>query len=116
VALDPELPVAENSAIDWWVMNSEKGAEVLYYYGQHRDELVKLNAMTPILAAKELARVESEVDKPATPVRQKVPQAPPPPSEVVAKGHTDPVAAALANGDFSTYRRLKDAEERGSRK
>ncbi len=114
VALDPELPVADGSAIDWWVMNSDKGAEVLYYYGQHREELVKLNAMGPVAAARELARVEAEIDKPVVPAQPRVPKAPPPPSEASTKGHADPVAAALAAGDFATYRRLKDAEERGS--
>lgn len=118
VALDPDLPIAANSTIDLWVMNSELGADVLYYYGQHREELVKLNAMPPIAAARELARIENEIAKPAAaiPVRAKVPQAPPPPTEVHSKGSTDPIAAALQAGDFATYQRLKNAEERGSSK
>lgn len=116
-ALNPDLPVAVGSAIDWWVMNSEHGAEVLHYYGKDfkagGDLIHKLNAMPMILAAKELARVESEVTKAPVSARPRVPQAPPPPSEANnTRGSVDPMARAIANGDFDAYSRLKNAEER----
>lgn len=121
VALDPDLPIAEGSVLDHWVLESDLGAEVLYYYGQNPEELGKLNAMKPIAAAREIARVEFSILNPkeeaeSKPAKAKVPQAPPPPSEVSTRGAMDPIAAALANGDFATYARLKNAEERGSRK
>lgn len=113
VALNPDLPVAEGSAIDWWVMNSEHGAEVLYHYGKNPDQLEALNAMPPIEAARELARLEISLLTPPKPAP--TPKAPRPPSEANPTGKVDPLAAALQAGDFATYRRLADAEERKGR-
>jgi hypothetical protein len=113
VALNPDLPVAEGSAIDWWVMNSEHGAEVLYHFGQHPDQLEALNQLPPIEAARELAKIEIALLTPPKPAP--LPKAPRPPSEANPKGQVDPMAVAVQAGDFATYRRLKDAEERGKR-
>jgi hypothetical protein len=115
IALNPDLPVAEGSAIDWWVMNSEHGAEVLYHFASNPDQLEALNRMPPLEAAKALAKVEFEMTDAPAPVQRQVPKAPPPPREANTRGQVDPIAAALAAGDFGTYRRLKDAEERGKR-
>jgi hypothetical protein len=115
IALNPDLPVAEGSAIDWWVMNSEHGTEMLYHYGQHPDQLEALNQLSPIEAARELAKLEVSLLTPSKPAPAAIPKAPRPPSEANPNGKADPLAAALQAGDFSTYRRLKDAEERGKR-
>jgi hypothetical protein len=113
VALNPDLPIIEGSAADWWVMNSEHGAEVLYHYGQHPDQLEALNQLSPVEAARELAKLEISLLAPPKPAP--LPKAPRPPSEANPTGKVDPIATALQAGDFATYRRLKDAEERGKR-
>ena len=119
VALSPDLPIAEGSPLDYWGLQSENGAEVLYYYGQHPEELTKLNELHPVAAYRELARVEfsltGETKKPAP---AKVTQVPPPPAEVSTRGGAteDPIAAALASDNVAEYMRLKNAEEQRSRK
>lgn len=113
VALNPNLSVLEGSAVDWWVMNRPNGAEVLYHLGQNPELLESVNQMPAHEAAYELARIEMELSAPPKPAP--LPRAPRPPTEATVKGSVDPLAAALQAGDFSTYRRLKDAEERKGR-
>jgi len=115
IALVDDLPVVEGSVLDRWLINSDLGAEMLYYYGTNRDELTKLNAMSAFDAARELTKLElklgeSPVTEKAKPAPTKVTQAPPPPTEIATKGVTDAAAAAIAAGDMGAYLRLWKAK------
>lgn len=110
VALNPDLPIKEGSVPDAFVLDSEHGAEILYYLGQHPDELAALNKLNPLRQAKALFEIESKVSAKPAPAK-KPSAAPAPPHEVNGNGNVPPEEAeqALADDDFTAY---KNAENR----
>lgn len=137
-ALDPQLRIIEGSTFDHWLMDpnmsAELRSELMYHYGTNRDELDTLNAMTPHDATRELNRLEAKLSagtgkaegdklgdsKTAAGEKKSVTKAPPPGSEVGAKGTPteDPRARAIAAGDVNTYFELenrRDAARKGGR-
>lgn len=124
-ALDPDLKILEGSVFDRWLMDPdmtpETRAELMYHYGTHREDLNKLNAMTPFNATRELTRLEATLQKPPASSKadskpaadKKVSAAPPPGSEVGSKGSPteDPRAKAIADGDAAAYMELENRRE-----
>lgn len=110
VALNPDLPIKAGSVPDAFVLDSEHGADVLYYLGQHPDVLDSINKMNPLRQARELFAIEQKLAKPATSATR-VTRAPAPPHEVAGQGTVPPdeVEQALADDDFQAY---KAAENR----
>jgi hypothetical protein len=87
VARDPSVPIT--AIVRDILAESERPEDVAYYLGKNRTEAIKLSRMTPIAAAKEIARIEMEIAKTPTGVN-KITNAPPPikpvgSSEVVNK-------------------------------
>lgn len=127
VALDPKLPIPQGSAVEQWVLDSDIGTEILYHLAKHPDELKAIHAMPPVKAARALTILEAELsDSPAPPpepapasAAKRVTSAPPPAHEVGNRQRApdyDPVAEALAEGNFEAYRRAENAKEIKSRK
>jgi len=110
VALNPDLPIKAGSVADVFVLDSEHGADVLYYLGQHPDKLDAINKLNPLRQARELFAIEQTFVKPAPSVRR-TSAAPAPPHEVSGQGAVPPdeVEQALADDDFTSY---KAAENR----
>ena len=80
VVRDPSLPIT--AVIRDILAESEHPADVAYYLGKNRAEAIKVARMTPISAAKEIARIEDKImadkgNKP-NPDIPKLPSAPPP--------------------------------------
>jgi hypothetical protein len=88
VARDPSVPIT--AIVRDILAESERPEDVAYYLGKNRTEAIKLSRMTPIAAAKEIARIEMEISKTNPSAVNKITNAPPPikpvgSSEVVNK-------------------------------
>ena len=121
-ALAKDLPIIKDSVLERWILDSDLGMDIAYHYGTHRDELDKLNAMTPFAAARELTRLEDKLSQPAKPdttvvsvAPPKITKAPPPAREVGGRGSVAPddETATVASGDFRAYKRVVDAKDIG---
>jgi hypothetical protein len=110
VALNPDLPIKAGSVPDAFVLDSEYGADVLYYLGQHPDLLDAINEMNPLRQARELFSIEQKFVKPASAAKT-ASRAPAPPHEVSGQGTVPPdeTEQALEDDDFEAY---KAAENR----
>jgi len=80
VAFDPNVPYSD--AMTDLVLRSEKGADVAYYLGTHKDEALRIAQLDDRSAAYEIGRLEVRlsIPKPRT-----VTQAPEPPGSVGGK-------------------------------
>jgi hypothetical protein len=124
VALAEDLPLPQGSVPDAYVLESEHGAEVLYYLGQHRDELDRISSLkdkwgnaNPIAQVRELAKIEFSLSPNGqTPPVKKVTNAPRPIANL-ATGSTVPedeeVAALKEGGEsgFLKYQAAANARE-----
>lgn len=127
VALSDDLAknITMGSPVDEWVLQSEVGAEMLYFLGQNRDELKRINALSRPAQHRELAKLEEKLS--ATGVEAEKPKpkivssALPPTREVGGKGTAsgDEEEAALrkaADGDPSDYIALQNKRDLAKRK
>lgn len=142
VALAEDGPgklITPGSLIDEWLMDSENGAELLYYFGQHPEELKKFEDVdknfggTPttrraaarralvrledkLVAAPEKEKKPSEVDAARSTANEpRVTKAPKPTTDVGGRGTSlpDPVQAAIADGsDAATSRYIEEQNRR----
>jgi len=80
VALSPDVPVS--SAMAEAIQLADKGADVLYYLGKHREEAAKIARMDPLRAAVAIGRIEATLARPAP---KKTTSAPAPISPVGAR-------------------------------
>ena len=124
VAFAVDIPV--NAFMDGFILESPVGPDMVYHFAANMDEAEKIAAMNPFQAGRELAKLEASIQaglngkqaaSPAT-TKKLVSRASPPATEVGGKAAApeDPVAAALAAGDFTTYARLKNKREFEARK
>lgn len=111
IALNTTLPIHEGSVTDLFVLDSDHGAEVLYYLGKNPAELTRINALNPLRQARELYKIEDKLFSAPAPSAPKITRAPAPPHEVSGKGTVPPdeTEQALEDDDFQAY---KAAENR----
>lgn len=112
VALDPELPIPPNSVAETFVSQKSKhGAEVLYYLGQHRDELAAIQKLDGFDQLRELLKIESKFGS-APPVKT-VSTAPAPPKQVGGNVtvNSDAVDSAIEEGDQAAYAAAANARD-----
>ena len=124
VAFSVDIPV--NAFMDGFILESAIGPDIVYHLAANMAEAEKIQAMNPFQAGRELSRLEASIQakleskgtaSPA-PTKKLVSRASPPATEVGGKAAApeDPVAAALASGDFTRYAKLKNAREFEARK
>lgn len=101
VAGNPNLPINEGMAE--FISDSDVGPDVAYYLGKHPSEAAKIANMSPIKAARELARIEAEVSS-KPPV--KTSNAPAPISPIGNRGSAQ---TNLADMSFSEYKKAREA-------
>lgn len=113
-AFAADFNIIDGSVLDRWCLESDMGTDVLYHYATHRDEFEALNRMTPVLAAREIAKTEVKLLEKPKPAPKVVSDAPKPVSEVSGRGTAtdDPIAEALASGDIGKYMDLMNKKER----
>ena len=137
VALGPDGPgklIQPGSLVDEWLMDSEHGAELLYYFGQNPAELLKFENVagkTPterranarralvkledkLTAAPDEKKAEPEKAEPEKKEEVRATRTPKPSSEVGGRGNSlpDPVQAAIADGSDAATRRYIDEQNR----
>lgn len=108
VLSDRDFPISE--AMAEAIMSSDKGADLAYWLGSHRDEAQKLSRLSPVAAARELGRIEATLQSPQ---RRTETKAPNPPN--VLKGGDTPVqnlAALAKDEDASAYAEARKAGKR----
>jgi len=78
VAMDPAAPITP--MIVEILAESDAPADVAYYLGKNRTEAIAISRMTPIAAAREIAKIETKIaaSGPAPPTPKKTTKAPPP--------------------------------------
>jgi hypothetical protein len=140
VALRKDLPVVKGSTVEAYILDSDRGAEVLYFLGQHPEEVTRLTGLIgdldaqgnftrigPGLSALAQARELFKIEQALTPVEKPAPkppstarpvtQAPPPPHQVSGKAPaSDPVEQAVKEGDFAAFRDAENAKILARRK
>jgi hypothetical protein len=92
VAMAPEVPITP--VIVDILAESEIAHDVAYYLGKNRAEAIRISHMTPIQAARAIAKIEVEIAKAGNPPPQnpnppKITNAPPP---ITPVGSANPVA------------------------
>lgn len=104
----------QSDAVATLIKESEFGADVAYHLATNPDDMRRLNALPPLLAAREFGKLESKLSAPPpTPEPRKlISQAPEPvqpvqPSAVVEKDEQE-----LPVGDFIARRNAKDLARR----
>lgn len=97
------------------ILESEVGPQLALYLATHPEEVERITRLAPISALRELGKLEAKFDTPtsasasAGPAAKTVTTAPAPPTTLSARSAdpSDPVAAAVARGDYSAF----EAEE-----
>jgi hypothetical protein len=114
VALNPELPIKQGSITDAFILDSDHGAEVLYYLGKNPAELTRIQVLNPLAQARALFSIENTFSvapaaKPAASAKP-VTKAPPPPHQVSGKpaAQLDEVEQAVKEGDQEAFARLEN--------
>ena len=115
VAYAKDVPLVANSLPDQWLLRSPMGSEMLYWFGQHKAELKRINSLHPDDQLRELVKLEDKLSEPAPNL---VTRASKPPSEVGARqsATTDPVKAALDADDYGAYAEAENRRELARRK
>lgn len=72
-------------AVQESIIESDMGPELMYEFGKNPDELKRICALAPLLAAKEIGRIEARLSKPAATEEKKTTKAPPPIAPVKAR-------------------------------
>jgi len=119
------LPIPDNVAlaIRDAVAESDRGDDLLYYLGKHKDEALALKDLSPARALVALGKIESKLPAAAAPAAKKTSSAPEPISPIrAATGSAtftnldDPKALkALGTSGLIEAWRKRDAEARKSR-
>lgn len=99
---DPSLKI--NEAMVEFISESDVGPDVAYYLGKHPSTAAKIADMSPMKAARELARIEAEVSSKPT---VKTSNAPAP---ITPVGNRGSVQQSLANMDFAEYKKTRMAQ------
>ena len=99
VALSPDVPVS--GAMAEAIQLAEKGADVLYYLGKHREEAAKIARMDPLRAAVAIGRIEATL---ARPTPKKTTNAPPPINPVGARAAVSKDPDKMSSAEWLKWR------------
>lgn len=108
-------PVRPNTPLGDALMDSEVGPELADYLSKHPTEVERIARLAPISALRALGKLEAQFSSTThasasvQPAAKTVTTAPAPPTTLAARSAdpSDPVAAAVARGDYSAF----EAEE-----
>jgi hypothetical protein len=105
---NPSLRI--NEAMAEYISDSDMGADVAYHLGKNPSQAAQIAQLSPIRAAKELARLESEL---AARPKAKPSQAPEPITPVGTRGKASTSSLPSDNDDIDTWMRKEQARLRG---
>lgn len=102
VVSNPSLQI--NEAMAEFIKDSEAGPDLAYFLGTNPERAADIASLSPVKAARELARIEAELSvKPQV----KTSSAAAPITPVGTRGGAAPT---IANADFSEYKKLRAAQ------
>jgi len=102
VALAPSLPVTQ--AMQASILGSEKGPEIAYWLGNHRDEAARIAELSPMDAARELGRVELLLEQPE---RNTITKAPEPIAPMGVREQVIPDPSNMSMAEYRSYRQQR---------
>lgn len=101
VAGDPSVPIRTDVALV--IAQSEHGPDIAYYLGKNRAEAARIAGLTPVMAAREIGRIEARFDaKPA-------PSAAPSPASTTLRGNGSTATRNVENMSMSEYRAARES-------
>ena len=107
VVSNPALSI--NEAMTEFISESDIGADVAYYLGKHPSKAHEISQLSPIRAARELTRIESEL---AARPKANPSKAPEPISPVGQRGKASVSSLPSDSDDIDTWMRKEQARKR----
>lgn len=98
-----------NDAMAEYISESELGADVAYHLGKHPAQAAQIAALSPVKAARELARLESEL---ASKPKAQPSKAPEPITPVGTRGKASTSSLPGDDDDINTWMRKEQARTR----
>jgi len=108
VVSNPNLKINEGMAE--FIADSELGADVAYYLGTNPMKAAQIAQMSPIKAARELTRIEAEIDAKSKPRLTKAPE---PISPVGGKGASSSSSLPSDEDDIATWMKKEQKRTTG---
>lgn len=122
--------IKEHGVLDAWILDSEIGADMLYFFAKNPADIARIQSLSAFAAARELTKLEDKLSGQATASTEKkedkkaessdpsVTKAPAPATSVGGKSTApiDEVEAKVKGGDFTGYREAANREEALKRK
>lgn len=104
--------IPTGSVIEGWLLDSEYGAELMYYFGSHRTELKELQDKSPFAQSRELTRLEDKFAAPKSSAEPKPTRAPEPAKELGAGRipPADQASKAVRDNDFRAFHTARTNE------
>lgn len=106
------LDVPSNSPLGQALLTSDVGPEIMYELAKNRAELARISALPPLIAVREIGRLEAKLTSGATPqtlkTAPKKPSAPAPITPVTTRGpSTVKRTEDMSYEEYSTWRRAQ---------
>jgi hypothetical protein len=95
------------------IRESEIGPQIAYYLGKNREIGLAIAELPPLLAAREIGKIEAALLKPPPPPKPKISNAPAPPPKIEAtepEVEKDPLK--MTDAEFSKWRKRQIAQRR----
>jgi hypothetical protein len=108
VVSNPSLPI--NEAMTEFIAESDLGADVAYYLGKNPSKAHEISQLSPIRAARELGKIESEL---AARPKANPSKAPEPISPVGQRGKASVSSLPSDSDDIDTWMKKEQARMRG---
>lgn len=102
VVSNPALAI--NDAMAEFIKDSDAGPDIAYFLGKNPAKAADIASLSPVKAARELARIEADL---STKPQVKTSSAPAP---ITPVGNRGSAAPTIANSDFSEYKKLRAAQ------
>ncbi|MGZ3770067.1 MAG: hypothetical protein ACXVCP_00355 [Bdellovibrio sp.] len=104
-------------AVQESITSSENGPELMYELAKNKKELMRINALSPILAAREIGKIEARLAKTETKPIPKTTKAPAPIAPVGSNGSAKPKKSItdpnLTQSEYEQLRREQMKKNRG---
>lgn len=96
---EAEVQVAQH--VELAIHASDKGADIAYFFAKNPDELERINALHPVKAAMEIARIEAKVTRPT----KQTSSAPPPINPVGSRAAVSKDPSQMTDREFAEWRK-----------
>lgn len=99
--------VGTNRELLEFVAASDAGAKLIHHLGKDLDEAARISALSPVLMARELTKLELKLSQPQT---KPVSKAPAPITPIAGSGPTSKDPSEMTDAEFAKWRRAQIAQ------